>query len=228
MALRHLKDLWEKRDQIDHLEGLIAYQRYNEVMRLFGEYYSFPIDEVCSAFVALSPNNDYVGNLRSLASVLQGYSECIPVDRITVTTYSACRNRAYSYLGNQVSFLDTVKGPKIRAFRDNIMRPDKSPLVTVDGHIALAWHGKEGTMKDAARLIERRNGYIKIAADVTDLAVEEGIAPCQAQAILWLTRKRVFNIKFDAQLSIFGSSDDTHKTLHHPEDIKPYKLKGAA
>lgn len=225
MTYKNIVKMWDQRDTTDHEEGLLAYQRYNQVMCWFSTYYGYPLGEVCSAFVALSPNSDYHGNLRSLASVLDARRLELPVERVTVSTYNACRNRAYSYLDGQVSFLDTVKGPKTRAFRDNIMRPDRSPLVTVDGHMVWAWVGKEGTMKEAGRHLKNRTRYLRIAADITELAVANDMQPCQAQAILWLTRKRILGVKYTAQLSMFRETNDAHRTLCKPEDYPPYKLK---
>lgn len=222
---KNLKDLFELRDDTDHNEGMLSYKRYNIVMNLFAAYYGYPVDEVCSAFVALSPNSDYHGNLRSLASVLDGKNKGVPLEDITVSTYNACRNRAYSYLDGVVSFLDTVKGLKTRAFRDNILRHDRSPLVTVDGHMILAWVGVEGTMKDASRFMKNRSQYLTIAADITELAVAHDMAPCQMQGVLWHTRKRVLNIAYDAQLSLFRASDNANRVLCTPEEYLPYPTK---
>lgn len=225
MTYKHLVHMWDQRDDHDHREGLRAYERYKLVMGTFAMWYGFPVGEVTSAFVALSPNNDYHGNLRSLASVLDGRANDVPLDRITVSTYNACRDRAYLYLDGQVSFLDTVKGPKIRAFRDNILRPDRSPLVTVDGHMVCAWTGKDMTMKEAARVMTSQTMYRRIASDIVELSVAHDIAPCQAQAVLWFTRKRVKAVKYDAQLSLFHNLDDTHRTLCDPKDYPPYPIK---
>lgn len=172
-------------------------------MTAFARHYQIPLSKVTSAFVALSPNSDYIGNLRSLTSVLEGLSKGLPAEEITVSTYKACRNRAITYLTGEADFLRTVRGPKIRAFRDNILRPKTSRLVTVDGHMVAAFVGKPNmTMKDAAYHLTRRAQYKEIADAISDLADTNGIAPCQAQAILWHARKRIFNIKFDAQTSL--------------------------
>lgn len=223
MPLRNLAALWAQADTIDQKEGRLAYQRYHATLQAFALHYGFPMDEVTSAFVALSPNNDYHGNLRSLASVLHGKANGVPLDRIVVSTYNACRNRAHSYLDGAVSFLDTVKGPKTRAFRDNILRPDTSPLVTVDGHMVNAWHGVNLTMVEASRLLKNMTAYRHIAADITELAVLHDVAPCQAQAVLWYTRKRLLGIKYTAQLALFSEPDNAHRALCAPEEYPPYE-----
>lgn len=225
--LANLKHLWDQRDEVDHKEGLLAYRRYRTVMRMFAKHYGFPISDVTSAFVALSPNSDYHGNLRSLASVLDGVRHGVPTELITVSTYNACRDRAVSYVNKAVSFRKTVKGPKISAFRDNILRPNTSRLVTVDGHMIAAWHGQELTMKDAARLLKSKAQYMEISDAISELATGEGVAPCQAQAILWLARKRILNVKHESNLDLFWGKDDERRTLCSPEDFKPYERKQA-
>ena len=225
MTAANLKSLWDRRDDIDHREGLVAYRRYRKVMQAFADLYGFPLKDVTSAFVALSPNSDYHGNLRSLASVLEGVRDKIPTDYITVSTHNACRDRAVSYVTRRKSFLRTVKGPKIRAFRDNILRPNTSREVTVDGHMVAAWVGKAMTMKDASRILKSKADYVRIADGIRNLANGNGIAPCQAQAILWLTRKRVFAVKYDAQLQLFAPKNDAWKTLCDPADYPPYERK---
>lgn len=201
--MQHLEDLWAQANDDDRKDGLAAYCFYRKQMMAFAHHYKTPLSRVTSAFVALSPNSDYIGNLRSLTSVLEGVRAGLSAEDITVSTYKACRNRAVQYLTGEADFLRTVRGPKIRAFRDNILRPKTSRLVTVDGHMVAAFLGNPNmTMKDAAYHLTRRAQYNEIADAIAAIADSHSIAPCQAQAILWHARKRIFNIKFDAQNSL--------------------------
>lgn len=227
MTVANLKELWNQKDAIDFGEGLLAYRRYRKVMQSFSDYYGFPLKDVTSAFVALSPNSDYHGNLRSLSSVLDGVRDGVNPKTITVSTYNACRDRAVTYVTGAVSFLETVKGPKIRAFRDNILRPNTSREVTVDGHMVAAWAGEAMTMKEASRLLKSKSDYLTIAAGIRELADEYEVAPCQAQAILWLTRKRVYAVKYSAQFNLFASKGDAWNTVCRPEDYPPYERKSS-
>lgn len=220
----NIEKIWSQRNDTDVAEGGVAYLRYNTVMGWFADFYNIPLGRVVSAFVALSPNNDYHSNLRSLASVLHGFNTGTPDEAITVTTYNACRDRALSYLRG-VNFMDTVKGPKIRAFRDNILNPTSSQEITIDGHMICIWHGIDMTMKEAARLLKSNAQYHIIAADFISYARQLNIAPCNFQAILWFTRKRLRNIKYNAQLDLFGDINNSTKTLCRPEDYPPYNTK---
>ncbi len=225
MSLDNLNKLWKQRDPIDYQEGFVAYNQYRKVMQRFAYFYGLTISRTTSAFVALSPNNDYHGNLRSLASVLYAVQNKQPCENVTVTTYNACRNRAYSYLTGEIDFLKTVKGKKIRAFRDNILRPNTSVEVTVDGHMIAAWTDKNVTMKEAAKLLKTAYTYNTIAKGIREFATDKNITPCQMQAILWLTRKRVLNVKFNAQLSLFSAPNNQNKIICDPLDYLPYKTK---
>ncbi len=221
-GLENLKSLWSLRDEVDHEEGLLAYSRYRKTLSRFADHYGFKLCDVASAFVALSPNNDYHGNLRSLASVLAGYRDGLHPEEITVSTYKACRNRALSYLSGEANFIATVKGPKIRAFRDNILRPNSSKEVTVDGHIVGAWYAEPFTMKQAAAKLRGKRHYQEIAEGVRYLAARVGHAPCQTQAVLWHTRKRVLRVKYEAQLNLFNLKGDAWRSECSPQDFPPY------
>lgn len=218
--LENLSRLFNQADEYDYAEGQQAYFRYNEVMRGFAAHYCFPLDRVTAAFCALSPNNDYFGNLRSLASVLDGLNRGVPVDDIIVSTYNHNKHRAIMYVKGLDQFESGKRGPKILAFYNNILRPYDNKYVTVDGHVVAAYRGRNLTMKQA--LVRNNREYVEIADAVKELAGRHYMLPHQAQAIIWFTRKRTLGIKYDAQLDLFGATDDVWKTSLSPDVIKPY------
>lgn len=222
---RHLDALWEQALPEDITEGKEAYARYHKTLQRFALYYKFGIVPVVEAFAALSPNNDYHGNLRSLASVLQHVKEGCGRP-YTVSTYKACGKRAVSYLTGEVSFLDTVKGLKTRAFRHNLLYPETSREVTVDGHMYAAFVGQQLTMKEAALLFGRSpKKYHEVAEAIVKLARGKHMSPCQCQAVLWITRKRVNSIKFAAQYDLFADATDLGKAAASPQQLLPYQPK---
>ncbi len=215
-------DRWfRSADKIDITEGQQAYPRYREVMVLFAERYGFPLDRVAAAFVALSPNTDYLSNLRSLVSVLSGVRDGTPDKRVTVSTYNHNKHRAISYLRGETSFVSPSRGRKILSFYDNILHPDTSGKVTVDGHMVAVWRNENLTMKEAT--VGRRE-YTEIENEVRRFAFYHHMRPCQMQAILWFVRKRLLGIKFDAQLGLFSDASDQWGTLRLAEGLQPYKL----
>lgn len=219
MTYANLKAMYAQADDVDRREGALAYSRYNALLGEVAGHYEFDMEPTVAAFAALSPNNDYLGNLRSLVSLLTGIRKNKPCDDIVVSTYKACRNRAHAYATGSVSFPRTVRGPKIRAFYFNILDPDARQHVTIDGHMAAAYRANGGTMKE--NLVKPRE-YAQIARAVKRLASYEGLIPNQIQATLWFTRKRLLNVLYDGQYDLFSDPNDRWKTLMRVEAIKPY------
>jgi hypothetical protein len=118
----NLRTYFELADSTDITEGMVAYERYNIVMRRIAEKYEYPLDATCAVFCSLSPNSDYWGNLRSTVSVLQGINEARVADDITVSTYGHCKLRAVAYATGAKSFTEETRGPKILNFYHNILR----------------------------------------------------------------------------------------------------------
>jgi len=222
MTVRNLRKMYKLADADDYREGCLAYERYHIVMQAYADEYNVPLDRTIAAFCALSPNNDYYGNLRSLASVLQGYRDNVPLAHIKVSTYRHCRDRAYSYVTGAVVFLDQSKGPKIRAFYHNLLNPASNRYVTVDGHMVAAWRAEELTMKQA--IVRTRKEYTTISDGIKRLARREGLIPNQAQAIMWFARKRTRNIKYDPNVNMFGDATDKWRTLVLPSEAGPYPV----
>jgi hypothetical protein len=220
----NLRAMLERADAIDYREGLAAYGRYHETMRAFAIHYGFNLDVVTAAFVSLSPNNDYKGNLRSLASVLAGVQDGTPDNDIVISTYNHCKHRALAYVRGQAKFLDLTRGPKIKNFYFNILDPFDVRWVTIDGHMSAIWQGLNLTMREA--LIPSRV-YEEIKGDVQRLAFSEFITPCQLQAILWFTRKRIARVVYDPQHDLFVPHDDTWRTYQDPTKVMPYPRKNA-
>lgn len=214
MSRENLVALFNRADAIDLRDGMAAYRVYRQIIKNFALAYGAKFEPTLAAFCALSPQNDYYGNLRSLASVLNGVQHAIPLDQITVSTYKHCRDRAYAYLTGQADFLSSVKGLKVRAFYANILDPEDPKPVTIDGHMVCAWRGIRVPMKSAS---VRFDEYEEIAEGVRKVAVELGLIPNQVQAVIWLTRKRLERIKFQPQLNLFGDA-----LRISPVDAPPY------
>lgn len=219
MTYDNLKRIYEQADATDRREGKLAYERYHYLLWDIAVKYDFPFERVVAAFAALSPNNDYWGNLRSLVSVLHGINEGIPCEAITISTYGHCRDRAHAYLLGASDFVKTVRGPKIRAFYFNILDPLDRAHVTIDGHMVAAYRANTGTMKEN---IVRKREYEEVARACKRLASYMNLIPNQLQATIWFARKRILNIKFDPQLDLFAGVDNAWKTVVDINSIKPY------
>lgn len=218
MTYERLKLAYWQADKIDHAEGLVAYQRYHDLMQSIADKYGSTLYRVIAVFVSLSPNSTYHHNLRSAVSTLKAIQEGVPVEAVQVATYRHCLLRAYAYGTGEADFFAKTRGPKITNFFHNIMNPADTRWVTIDGHMSALWQGEALTMRDA--LVSLRM-YRTIAADVKRLAFEEFILPQQMQAILWFVRKRLLNIGFNSQTDILQIGDQW-KTARNADDIEPY------
>lgn len=219
----HMRNAWGRVQDCDVEFGAAAYRMYNAAMRKFSEFYGTGLVQTTEAFVALSPNNDYHGNLRSLAAVLFAHAAKIQFHELTISTYRACGDRAMSYVTGNVSFLDTVTGPKITAFRHNILYPESSKLATIDGHMIALWEGRSLTMKEAAAALKGATMYSEIAGEVRRIALQAGKPVPEVQATLWSLRKRELGIRFSTQGELF-SGMTRWLEVPDPIDYPPFQI----
>lgn len=218
MSISNILKCWDLTDEIDKREGATAYQKYHDMLYAIAKHYQVGFVQTVAAFAALSPNNDYMGNLRSLVTLIQGVKAGWDVDIITTSTYNACRDRAYLFLTGEQDFLISTKGPKTRAFYHNIINPYDPAHVTIDGHMYGVWVGKQFIMKDVAQL---KIPYAKIEHGFKTVARWLGLIPNQLQATLWFTWKRHHNVVYNAQLGLYNSEDVWGLNIE-PADIKPF------
>lgn len=222
MSVDNILSVYTKVDRIDMEEGMLAYQRYHESLKFYARHYGVEMPHVIGAFSALSPNNDYMGNLRSLVTLLEGRRRGARVEDCTVSTYKACRNRAWNFL-NGADFLDVTKGKKTRNFYLNILNPFDPEPVTIDGHMACIYVGKRMTMKEVVR---SRFKYDIVADAFRSAARDVDLLPNQLQAMLWFTWKRIHNVIYTGdQLDAFADLDGNHwGTSIDPARIRPFPI----
>ena len=212
---RNIKRYWENVEECDIDAGKAAYPAYHEMMRRIATRYQQDQVRVTEAFAALSPNNDYFGNLRSLVSLLDGLEHDTPYK---VSTYKACARRAETYIRGTADFLSTVKGKKITAFRNCIVAPLTCEDFVLDGHMIAIALGEAMTMTEANAAL-RIHGYDKLSSAYIRFSARIGMRAPEVQATLWYCRKRNENIKFSRQKDLFY---DDARLLYPLEDVRPY------
>lgn len=205
-------------DDIDRTEGLLAYKRYHSLLKLLAEHYGVTMEQMTAAFVATSPNNDYLKNLRSAVTLVDGHRRGVPLEQLTVSTYRRCAARAWRVLQGE-NFLDFTKGLKTRSFYLNILNPEDPDPITIDGHMLGIWAGQYVSMQQATRF---RFRYEDVASGARAVAAELGILPNQLQAVCWFTWKRLHTaVRGDGQLRLLDQQDHWRLCLL-PADIAPY------
>jgi hypothetical protein len=225
MSAENLRKALALADAIDWREGRLAYFRYRRLMKNLALNYGVTLEQATAGFVSLSPNNDYLGNLRSLVTVLKGIKENAYLPRVPVSTYNACKNRAVKFITGKVDFVSHYSkrrtGKKILSFYRNIINPLDPEPVTIDGHAYSIWIGQRMTMKAAVRQVY---SYDEVADGYRTVAAENGILPNQLQGVLWFTWKRIHNVIFNPQLKLLTRSDQWGLLLR-PEHIKPFPFR---
>jgi hypothetical protein len=221
LSVENIEKVLSQADEVDIREGKMAYQNYHDLMRRIAEHYQVGFVQTVAAFVALSPNNDYVGNLRSLVTVAKRVQDRLPIpeEGLRTSSYGHCVARAYQYLTGEEDFWFRTKGPKIRSFYINILLPQDNRFVTIDGHMYNAWSGGLTPLKQIARA---GFSYNEIVKDFKIVARRQNLIPCQVQAIVWFAWKRINNIVYEPQLSLFGDKEDCWGLKLKPEEIRSY------
>lgn len=218
--LDSIRRVLDRADDTDRSEGSVAYARYNRTLARIGADLGFGLLDTAATFVALSPNNDYWNNLRSMVTLLDGKRRGLGLEDLTVSTYRACAARAWRVLEGE-DFLSFTKGPKTRNFYQNILDPRDPFPITIDGHMMSIWVGERMTMKQA---VMKRLNYNKLADGYREVASEVGMIPNVLQATLWFTWKRINNIIFDPQTDAFRHGDQWGLDLSL-KDIRPYERR---
>ncbi len=191
MSRKNVQKVLDEATELEFSEGKRAYEYYNQTLSEISENTGLPLSAVAGCFSALSPNSDYLGNLRSCKTVCLGYvggkkeSECI------VSTYKHNRAKAWRILEGE-HFYSVFKGLKVRNFWRNLTEPDNPEAITIDGHMKNVWDYKVRIMSDSGL---SKTLYAKLAWEFSRTARHNDLLPCQLQAILWLTWKRLNRIK---------------------------------
>jgi hypothetical protein len=219
--LKNILRVFRIADEIDLREGLVAFENYNRTMRRIATHYDYGMGQVVGAFCALSPSNDWEGNLRSLVSCIEGHRSGVPAERVTVTTYPAAKLRAFRCLNDEDFLKVTKAGKKTRSFYENICFPERDKVITIDGHMYCVWAGKRMTLKEVAWT---HFDYDGVAKDFRKVAKMLGVRANQVQAVCWFAWKRIQNILYTPQLHLFRAGDQWG-LLRDPEDIKPFPIK---
>ena len=157
------------------------YFEVNEYCKNLSYIYDVPLIKVSGIMSALSPNNTFKLNCRSLEKFLRTKGNC------KVTTFDGQKRKALTIYHSDdnitVEEIKTILSPKnhmglkTKAFFDNIYRPETSQEVTVDLWM-IRWAKIEGS------LTAKR--YRETAQKVKDMAKEIGVLPHMLQAKIWV------------------------------------------
>ena len=195
MPYTNLCFLWDMRQPYD-LDHLDAYQGYNHTIGILAKHYNFPKTRCIAAFAALSPSISESQNYRALEAICLHLNGDAPA-KLRLSGYGKNKAKAIAILSGK-PIKDHLRGRKVIAFYNNILRPNDSEFVTVDGHLYNAWMGKRLNLTDPKLRVTDKI-YDDIAADIRVLASRVSHPAPAVQAVLWFIWKRLNNILYDPQ-----------------------------
>ena len=190
--LNNLRGIFSLASDSDKIEGLKWYQDAHDFCASLALETGYSLEQVIGVVSALSPSNYWEQNKKA-ARIL-----CVAVrqgqDLPYCYTYTFNRDKAVKILEGSLNTLEIdviLNSPKTRSFFWNILQPDLGHAVTVDGHMGHA--AVDGVRKGISQFKKSLTPrlYSEIQEAITALASEYGFAPCQMQAILWLTYRKL-------------------------------------
>lgn len=192
--MQNLRTVYDFASKEDIKIAEVAWIKMNRLTADMAEKHGFAPRIGAAVFAALSPNNNFKGNLRDTNRLLFCAKAGIEIDDFKVSTYGNNKRKAWA-IAHGAEPLDLIIFPKTRSFFLNVHTPDDPYPVTVDGHIANCWRGQRITLKGAAIKMNAAL-YEEIAADVRSLGQEKGVVPNIMQGVLWYSWKRMHRILY--------------------------------
>jgi hypothetical protein len=188
---------YEAVTELDVIDGGRLYPMYHERIAREADRYGFPLAAACGAFAALSPSLPINSNFRAVVTCMHYIREGVPPRDIPVgSAFKRGSRAAITILSGRRDFSDICSGPKITAFRDNLLRLHDSDRATIDGHMISIMLGRDLTMKQAQFALRghARGGpdanYVRFERAFKRWCRRRGGHPATLQAILWHSRRR--------------------------------------
>lgn len=184
-TIHSLNHVFSQATACDILEGRLWYQSANRFAVSLSNASGYTLDTICRLIAVLSPACSWEQNKTDAWDMATAKGS---LKDVTVSTYGANKAKAIDILeGNP----DAIGGRKVTAFYHNILNPSCSDHVTIDRHAIKAAIGKKahkgGSLAPTAKQYNLASNLYK------KLAAKHNLVPCEAQAVIWVTYKRINN-----------------------------------
>lgn len=201
MSVDNLKKILDAAAPYDVEAGIDSYRKYHRIMVKLANHCKTTPTIACAVFAALSPNNDYYGNLRDANKLLCAARDKKSLSDFTVSTYGQNKRKAW-WIAHGADPLLHIVAYKTRNFFMNITDPEDRKPVTIDGHMLNVWRGKR---ENLVGIHFPPKLYEVVADGVRSVAAERDMVPCQVQAIIWLAWRRLHGIQSTHQLEMWDA-----------------------
>jgi len=183
-----------------------SYPKYQRLCREMARKYGFGLHVGAGVFAALSPNNDYWGNLRDADKLMAAAAAGKSIDDFTVSTYGNNKLKAWRITKGEEPE-ELIVALKTRNFYENIFDPRNPQYVTIDGHMHNVYYGTRHPLqsRDPNKRIAKVAGalYYEIASQVMAFSFEKDMLPCEMQGVLWITWRRIHGIHSPKQQELW-------------------------
>lgn len=202
----NLQRVWDAASKRDVEIAIESYPKYQRITTKVAASFGFSPRIGAAVFAALSPNNDYWGNLRDARKLLAAAAAGKGIDDFTVSTYGNNKRKAWAIVkGEDPDAL--IVALKTRNFFHNIEDPSDPNWVTIDGHMFNVYHGvrrpiQSQNNKDRVVKVTKWD-YITISATLKTFAANYSLIPCQMQGVLWMTWRRLHGIHTPKQQELW-------------------------
>jgi len=178
-----------------------AWFRYNRITADIAHRHLFPAYVGAAVFAALSPNSDYIGNLRDTNRLLEAVKLRKGLADFNVSTYESNKIKGWRIAKGEDP-LELIVANKTRNFFLNVTNPSNPVPVTCDGHIFNAWGGTRIKLSSGGIHIYH-NKYHEVAEAIREIAREHGVLPNVIQGVIWFTYKRIHQIRISSQMEFW-------------------------
>jgi hypothetical protein len=194
--IENLYRLWGEVTDWDRGIAINSYLKYHDISYACAYHFGFEGYVGAALFAALSPNNDFHGNLRDMKNMLAAAQAGLDITQFRVSTYGNNKRKAWSIVKGSDP-LKLIVAQKTRSFYKNINNPLDPEPVTVDGHMVNMWRGERVRLVGLRGITPRV--YEQVAQGVREMARGVGLIPNQVQACLWQTWRRIHKIQTSPQ-----------------------------
>lgn len=146
--------------------------------------------KVAGVVSALSPNNRWERNKVDTIAVLKAVAIDMQPENVKVCTYNANKLKAFEIAKGNTEI--TVKSPKTHSFAMNVGLNSPDHITIDKWHLrACVTNANEG-IQDCMETCTAAQ-YRRIESITAELAHQLGLKGYEAQAIIWVTIKRIWN-----------------------------------
>lgn len=201
MSKANLERVLDQASATDRKIAEGAWFRYQSIVGQIAAKYGFSTRIGAAVFAALSPNSDYLGNIRDTKRLLQHHANGQSVENLRVSTYGLNKLKAWRIASGEDP-LELIQARKTRNFFLNVADPTDPQPVTIDGHMFNVWAGHRLAL-NSADMKQYSKHYDEVAGLVRQLAAERNLIPNVAQGLIWYCWKRLHQIKINGQLTFW-------------------------